>query len=246
MASDIGAKPGDLYLLAAVRKWLMSPNSVRSGKLPPERELAAQFCVSRAEIRKVLSVLKEEGQIHQHVGRGTFLSKEISTSAAISHDEIIMRTSPLAAMQARFVIEPELAKLAALSASPARIDELSALCEAMRRVESWEAYAELDWQFHNAIAEATGNVLLIEFQRILNGVRRYVIWSNVDKSTEAPSSDYHSFDEHELILKAIASRDPLGAETAMRMHLSRTRAQIAGSSAVHSFEIPTDLLASSV
>ena len=213
------------YLLSTVRQWLTGANLGPALKLPPERDLAEQFCVSRAEIRKALSILEEEGQINRHVGRGTFLIRE-PAKPRVDADDIAARTSPMAAMQARFIIEPELAGLAALSASLSQIGELLELCEAMRKSADWETYAELDWRFHNLIAEATGNVLLVEFQRLLNGVRRYVLWGNLQKAVARPPEDYHSFDEHERIVGAIASHDARAATLAMRAHLGTTRIQM--------------------
>lgn len=213
------------YLLSTVRQWLTSTNLGTAQKLPPERVLAEQFCVSRAEIRKALSVLEEEGQINRYVGRGTFLLRE-PAKPQIEDDDIAAQTSPLAAMQARFIIEPELAGLAAFTASIAQVNEMQALCQAMRNATDWEAYAELDWRFHNMIAEATGNVLLVEFQRLLNGVRRYVLWGNLQKAEIRPPEDYHSFSEHELIVEAIAAHNPKAAMMAMRAHLGTTRVQM--------------------
>ena len=213
------------HLVSTVRHWLTAARLGPSGRLPPARDLAAQFCVSRAELRKVLSLLEAEGQIRRHVGRGTFLAKDPPAPGPADED-IAARTSPLAAMQARTIIEPELAGLAALNATGAQIAEMRSLCAGMRQAQSWEAYAELDWRFHNVIAEATGNVLLVEFQRLLNGVRRYVVWGNLLKRPEGPSGDYHSFEEHERVVDAIASRDPEGAIAAMRGHLGGTRSHM--------------------
>jgi DNA-binding FadR family transcriptional regulator len=213
------------HLLAAIRKWLSAHRLDGNLRLPPERELAERFCVSRAELRKALSVLENEGQIARQVGRGTFIVPDAVQSGANSED-IAARTSPLAAMQARQIIEPELCRLAALNATSAQIGEMRSLCARMRRAASWEEYAELDWRFHNTIAEATANVLLIEIQALLNGVRRYVVWGSLIKRPAGPPDNYHSFREHEALVEAIASRDGEAAWRAMSGHLGQTQAQI--------------------
>lgn len=215
------------HLLAAVRKWLSVHRLDGNLRLPPERELAAKFCVSRAELRKVLSTLEEEGQIQRYVGRGTFIVENATQSELVSED-IAARTSPLAAMQARGIIEPELCRLAALNATSAQINEMRSLCRQMENAAIWEEYAELDWRFHNTIAEATGNVLLVEIQSLLNGVRRYVVWGNLLKRPVGPEKDYHSFREHAAIVDAIEARDPERAVQAMSIHLGGTQVQIQG------------------
>ena len=163
------AVPTSTHLLATIRKWLSAHRLDGNLRLPPERELATKFCVSRAELRKVLSILEDEGQIQRHVGRGTFIVEGAAQSALPSED-IAARTSPFAAMQVREIIEPELCRLAALNATSTQVAEMRSLCQRMRRSKSWDEYAELDWRFHNVIAEATGNVLLVEIQSLLNVV----------------------------------------------------------------------------
>jgi len=212
-------------LLIRVRQWLSSFRSGAATRLPAERDMAAKFAVSRAEIRKALAVLEDEGQIRRHVGRGTFVVPD-PVDVAASSEEIAERTSPMAAMQARGVVEPELARLAALNATSVDFAAMRKLVDQMRAAPSWAAYAELDWQFHNLIAEATGNVLLIEIQRLLNDVRRHVVWGNLRKGADAPPPDYHSFSEHEEILRAIEVREGDRAMRAMRQHLEQTQLQL--------------------
>src|SRR6202023_2129775 len=212
-------------LTSTVRHWLDAVRPGADARLPPERELAKKFRVSRAELRKVLAVLEAEGQIQRHVGKGTFVVPPPADFRPDGQD-IAARTSPLAAMQARRAVEPELARLAALNATTAQFVEMRKLCSEMRRAPTWEAYAGLDWRFHNVIAEATGNVLLVEIQRVLHGVRRYVVWGNLVKRAEGPPSDYHSFGEHEEILDAIQARDSDRAVRAMLSHLGGTQSQL--------------------
>jgi DNA-binding FadR family transcriptional regulator len=220
--SEVAHSP---HLLAAIRKWLNAHRLDGHRRLPPERELAERFCVSRGELRKALLVLERDGLIERQVGRGTFIATDQPAGGAAGAD-IAARTSPLAAMQARQIVEPELCRLAALNATSAQIGEMRELCARMRRAGSWEEYAELDWRFHNAIAAATGNVLLAEIQALLNGVRRYVVWGSLIKRPAGPADNYHSFGEHEAILQAIASRDGEAAWRAMAGHLGQTQAQI--------------------
>jgi DNA-binding FadR family transcriptional regulator len=212
------------HFLSTLRQWLKDTRMAPNQKLPAERELAAKFCVTRAEVRKALAILEREGVIHRYVGRGTFVSN--NSVAPHGEEDIAAKTSPLAAMQARYAIEPELARLAAMNATPAQIAEMRSLAQEMRQAESWDSYAHLDWRFHNLIAEATGNNLLIEVQRLLNDVRRYVVWSNLEKNSAGPSRNYHSFDEHEHIIDAIESRNGEIAMQAMLAHLKTTKSQL--------------------
>src|ERR1700682_2147823 len=122
----------EAQLTSTVRHWLSAVRLSADARLPPERELAKKFRVSRAELRKVLAVLEAEGQIQRHVGKGTFVVHPPEDSKPNGED-IAARTSPLAAMQARRVVEPELARLAALNATSSQFIEMRKLCSEMRR-----------------------------------------------------------------------------------------------------------------
>lgn len=212
----------NIEILAQFREWLSDAQLPDDGRLPPERELAERFGVKRAEIRKALAVMEEEGRLHRHVGRGTFLAREEHIEIPADALVIARRTSPPEAMQARIIVEPEIARLAALRATATQIAAMKDFCVQMRRSKTWSEYEDLDWRFHNLLADASGNNLLLEIQRLVNGVRRAVVWGHLAKRPVGPSPDYHSFEEHDAIVEAIANRDRRGAADAMRRHLNST------------------------
>lgn len=199
--------------------------SPSTGRLPSERELASRLGVGRPELRKALGVIEEQGRIVRHVGKGTYLRPQAETPHEIA-ERTALKTSPRAAMEARLAIEPQLAKLAAQNATAEQIMELGNLCVRMKAAASWEDYAELDWRFHNLLAEATGNILLIETQRLLNLVRRRVVWSHLETPPPRPSPEYHSFEEHEAIVRAIGERNGDAAAAAMQVHIEGTRQRL--------------------
>lgn len=207
-----------------LRNWL-SANSLPEGtRLPPERALAETLSVSRAELRKALLVLETEGRLDRHVGRGTFLRDPQKSSIvdAASLAVLAERTGPHEAMLARLMIEPELARLAAFHATPRQISELKTLSSQMRRTGEWEAYEDLDAAFHDLIAESAGNPLLHEVSRIVNSVRKAVVWGRLFLPANGPTEDYHSFAEHDAIVAALDRRDRAGARDAMRKHIEST------------------------
>jgi DNA-binding FadR family transcriptional regulator len=218
--------------LGAIRTWLAGAGALAfGGRLPPERELAGRFGVNRGAVRKALAVLEAEGHIRRYVGRGTFLTEGHALVEGETHHRrdiaaIANLTSPPEAMQARLILEPEVARLAALNATSAHIAELRQLAGRIRAVHSWSEYEDLDWRFHDLIAEASGNKLLVEMQLLVNGVRRAVVWGYLARRPAGPPNDYHSFAEHDAIVEAIADRDRRGAAAAMRRHLDSTAAAL--------------------
>ena len=221
-------------VLAHLRHWLASASLPEDGRLPPERELAERLGVNRSEVRKALAALETEGRIWRHVGKGTFASRAGAPAMGDRRSEladIADGTSPPEAMQARIILEPELARLAALNATRTQLEEMRRLAAAMRAAGVWADYEDLDFRFHELIAEASGNRLLLEVERLVNGVRRSVVWGHLARRPVGPSADYHSFDEHDAIVAAIAERDRRGAAEAMRRHLDSTARALADDAA---------------
>lgn len=223
-------------VLMRLRNWITGSGLARGDRLPPERTLCETLGISRADLRKALLVLEAEGALERHVGRGTFLAKPTrsprgsggidGTIAALAET-----TGPVEAMTARLALEPEIAKLAALHATPKQLRELRQLSDAMRAAPNWSSYEALDSDFHASLAAATGNGLLETLHRILNGVRQAVVWRRLSTPDRGPNADYHSFDEHDAILTALENRDGVAAEQAMTAHLESTLSMMAGKGA---------------
>jgi|TARA_B110000259_G_scaffold186773_1_gene238851 DNA-binding FadR family transcriptional regulator len=206
--------------MEVVRAWVSKTDTAKGSRLPPERKLAEILDLSRPELRKALAVLENEGRIYRHVGRGTFLTEPAALAQMpMSLATLTGRTGPYDAMTARITLEPELAQLAALHATPLQISETQALNAKMRMATTWDEYEQSDHALHDLIAKSAGNILLHELHRIMNAVRRVVVWREINSDLKCPPPDYHSFDEHDAIIAAIANRDGAEAKTAMRSHL---------------------------
>ena len=204
--------------LTQLRAYLARPELPIDSRLPPERELAEHLGISRAELRKALEVLEAENQIWRHVGKGTFIgSRPIDTLADVA--SITRRTNPSEVMRTRLLLEPEVARMAALNATSAQIAEMQACLQRTRAAQTWRQYEAWDNRLHRVIAEATQNTLLLALLDTLNAVRRAVAWGRLRGERLKPAPDHHSFDEHEAIVAAIADRDLDRAAAAMRKHL---------------------------
>jgi DNA-binding FadR family transcriptional regulator len=219
-------KPMSAKVLARVRTWIASSGLSAGARLPPERDLCNSLGVSRTELRKAFLVLEANGSLTREVGRGTFLTKKPEQRKSGNTDRTISdlaeKTGPLEAMMARLALEPELARMAALHASPRQLRQIRDLATRMRNSPSWHIYEELDSEFHDIIAQASGNSLLHELHKILNGVRIVVVWRRLNTPETAPGENYHSFDEHDAIVEALEKRSGSEASKAMQIHLRST------------------------
>ena len=204
--------------LTQLRAWLAQRDLPANSRLPAERELCAVLGVSRGELRKALAVLEEHGELWRHVGKGTFSgSRPVEEPFDIA--AIARATNPREVMRARLVIEPLLAREAALNATGSDLAELGLCLRGAREALTWRHYETWDNRLHRTVAEAARNTVLVALFDTLNAVRRTVVWGRLRENGQRPPGDHHSFVEHDVIVKAIAERDLDGAETAMRRHL---------------------------
>jgi DNA-binding FadR family transcriptional regulator len=205
-------------VITQLRAYLAQAELPEDGRLPPERDLSEALGVSRTELRKALGILEAEGQIWRHVGKGTFVGSRpidgIADIAAMSR-----RTNPAEVMRARLIIEPEIARAAALTATPMQLAELRSCHVRAKEAATWRQYENWDNRFHRTIAEAAQNIPLLGLFDTLNALRRAVTWGRLRATPVKPEPDHHSFAEHEAIIAAIEHRDMNAAAAAMRTHL---------------------------
>jgi DNA-binding FadR family transcriptional regulator len=213
-----GKEISSIGVVMQLRAYLAQAELPDNGRLPPERDLAAELGVSRAELRKALAALESEGRLWRHVGKGTFLGNR-PLDATTDVAGMVQRTNPAEVMKARLALEPEIARLAALNATPGQIAQMRDCMVRSRKAETWRQYEMWDNHLHRAIGEATQNTLLLGLLDTVSAVRRAVSWGRLRGERLRPPPDHHSFAGHEAIVAAIEDRDMAGAAAAMRLHL---------------------------
>lgn len=209
--------------LDALRQIVAQHAAFPQRALPTERELTVEFGVSRRAVRRALAVLEAEGQIWRRQGKGTFVGPT-PPSAAMSFARLSGRTNFSEVMEARLHLEPALASLAALRANGEQMAILRRLNERTTRQQAAEhpdaEGIELwDSALHRGIAEAAGNRLMLDIYEMLDAIRLDPAWRDLrQRARNAERLDTYSHD-HDDIVGAIESRDPIKAATAMRGHL---------------------------
>jgi GntR family transcriptional repressor for pyruvate dehydrogenase complex len=194
-------------------------------KLPPERELAHQLQVGRTTVREALKLLTLSGLLEAKRGDGTyvnleftnFISRQIEWPVLLSGGEVDM------IVEVREALELKAARLAAERATPKEVEEIAIykqLGDSKKR--DFRHETDVDLQFHNAIAVASHNRLLLLVMASLREIlRKYIYLSN-----EKTSSNQTTLSEHEAIYKAIAAHDPEAADKSMHHHLEVSKAEI--------------------
>lgn len=196
-------------------------------KLPSENRICAAFGVSRPVVREALRKLRDDGLLEARRGVGSFVRKrppqgliEFAAAGSVSG---LMR-----AMEARMVVEKATARLAAQRAGTqdiARIDAALQLLEG--QLQRRDMAGRADFDFHLAIAEASGNEVFVtmlqsirdEMERaiaVAQGITRKGSQGRVDRVAQ----------EHRQIYEAILAQDPEAAGLAMAWHLLQVRQRV--------------------
>jgi DNA-binding GntR family transcriptional regulator len=184
-------------------------NVLPAGERLAEPQLAALFKRSRTPIREAILRLEWERLAERSVRRGFVVG-------GISLDEV------LEIYAVREVIDGLAARLAAEGSLPSDLEHLRWLNRRLRKAGEQHDYKlmlELNIEFHESIARASRNGLLLQFMRqIHDWVRRFsdTTFSYRGRGAEAAK-------EHDALLEALARRDPDAAERIARDHMARAR-----------------------
>jgi DNA-binding FadR family transcriptional regulator len=208
---------------------LMAAGEFKIGtRLPAERDLALQLGVSRPSVREALIALEVEGMIEVRTGSGIYV-KQSQPGRTLS-DEAQSDWGPLEVISARLVIEAEVAAMAAQQASKSQI---RAMHGALKKMQDEAAAGEVprwgDEAFHESIAKACGNSVLLDTVKRLWQARNGPLFERLGAHFEHPASWQAAIAEHQQVLSAIESRNSSAARRAMHKHLKQAHKRYSAS-----------------
>jgi GntR family transcriptional repressor for pyruvate dehydrogenase complex len=212
-------------------KGMIAEGRLKSGdQLPPERDLAEKFVVSRTSVREALRALESLGLVEIRPGEGTFV-REVSIETLIEPLALIMVSQREAIgelFEARRLLEPTIAALAAVRATPEEIHEMERILEQQaKEIATGKTGLTEDAAFHAAIGTAAHNRAIT---RIAHAVMDLLTQSR-EESLNTPGRPNRSHEDHKRIVAAIAARDDAGARRAMLDHLEAVEALVLGADA---------------
>ena len=187
-------------------------------QLPTERDLSEQIGVGRRAIRRALEVLEAEGLIWRRQGAGTFIGQE-PRDGEQQLNKLPEMSNMLEVMEVRLRLEPSLAQLAAIRATPQDIAQMRYLAEKVAEAGDMDGRELWDGALHRAIAKAAGNTLFLALFDVVDRMRQDESWRHVREAlrTREAVSLYKA--QHCTIVDAIERHDPVSAERSMRQHL---------------------------
>jgi GntR family transcriptional repressor for pyruvate dehydrogenase complex len=200
-------------------KTMIGEGRLKSGdQLPPERDLAEKFLVSRTSVREALRALESVGLIEIRPGEGTFV-REISVDALVEPLALVLlsqRAMIEELFEARRLLEPAIAGLAAQRATKDEVQEMERILEAQaKEIGSGNTGLAQDAAFHAAIGTAAHNRAIT---RIVHAVMDLLAQSR-EEAISTPGRPTRSHEDHRRILAAIRAGDAQAAERAMLDHV---------------------------
>jgi len=212
-------EPRRLYRQIAeqIAQLIASGEFLPGSRLPAERELAASLGVSRASVREAIISLEIGGLVDVRVGTGIFVAATATPRGAATDEG----PGPFELLDARKLVEGEIAALAAVRSQPADID---ALRQSVREMEAgirdFALREAIDREFHLRIAKGTGNGSL---ELVVAGLwdQRAELWGRMQQHFHTAELALKTIEDHDAIVSAIAARDAEGARSAMHRHLAR-------------------------
>lgn len=211
---------------ALIKDGSWSPRS----RLPSETELARRFGMSRPVIRQALARLRDDGLIQSRQGSGSFVLEPIDGRDVAPSQVAFPAISSFADVTAfasfREGMEGEIAAAAALNRTE---EQLAAIASVLSQLDGKKPLSDRpqdDFDFHLAVAKATGNPFFINSLSSLRDqmmMGMSLIWN-----FSADSADFRNtvVRHHRAIYAAIASRDDGAARTAMKEHLQWASARM--------------------
>ncbi|MCE8019487.1 FCD domain-containing protein [Halomonas sp. MCCC 1A11036] len=188
-----------------------------------ERQISETLNVGRSAAREAILMLEIEGLVEVKKGSGTYLiSDELSAPKPLETADDV---GPFELLQARQVVESNVAGLAALSVTKSDILRMRQALEMERKgIEEQNNDYSSDELFHRLIAEATQNSVLVDTVSELWKTRdRSLMWARLHERIF--DTDYRKqwLRDHQEILSALQLKDSEGARRAMWQHLENVR-----------------------
>ncbi|TRL41228.1 GntR family transcriptional regulator [Rhizobium straminoryzae] len=186
---------------------------MQPGAVISEKELCAEFGVSRTPVREALQRLADEGLVDIFPHSGTYVSR---ISFKVAEEGFVIRRA----------LEIESVRKAVANVTDAEIDRLKTLIAQMEGIlasNELEKYLDCDDMFHSAIAGISG------YPRIWKFITLAKVHLDRMRQLSAPVPGHLAMvtEQHDTIVRALASRSADQAELAMRIHLDTSFAVMA-------------------
>lgn len=188
-------------------------------RLPTERDLSEKMGVGRRTVRLALESLMAEGLIWRQQGKGTFAGQPPDKTQVLAA-EIVGETNFAEVMAARICIEPALAAMSTRHVQPADIARMRDLARRTLQATDADSIELWDGALHRLIARLAHNKPLYTAFSMIDEIRGNARWRGLRSKARSLETLKISDAEHREIIDQIEAGNAVGAEAAMRSHLT--------------------------
>jgi GntR family transcriptional repressor for pyruvate dehydrogenase complex len=203
-------------ILGMIASGQLSPGD----KLPREKELAAQLGLSRNSLREAVRALTLLRVVEPKQGDGTYvtsLQPHLLTEAMGLVADLMGGRAVAELYQVRRILEAEATMLAAVRMGQEDLERLSRLVDDIVAADTFESFIDADAAFHDLVAVSSGNQVLASLLRSLSSrTMRARRW----RALAEEGALARSADQHRVIYRAIAQREPDVARAAAALHVA--------------------------
>lgn len=207
--------------------------SLKSGdRLPPERELATEFGVSRPSLREAIQKLASKGMVQSKQGGGTYVTNALEATFFDPWQDMMGSHPNLREdmLEFRRMLEGQAAEWAAERATEADLTRLGQRFAALNATftnENMDQRSEADIAFHQAVGEAAHNALLGHLSSALLRLMHDNIRLNLGELKTVPAAGNLLKSQHAAIYESIVGRKPQAARAAAETHIDFVRETLA-------------------
>ncbi|MEL4012711.1 FCD domain-containing protein [Dryocola clanedunensis] len=194
-------------------------------RLPPERNIAEKYGVSRTIVREALLMLELQGTVDIRQGSGVYVMRVPAENEAEEEAFFNSDIGPFEMLQARQLLESNIAAFAAKMATKADIDNLKRILEQEQRaIAANDLSQDNNKLFHLVLAGASQNQMLLStVESIWQHHDSSPLWQQLRANIETRAYRLKWQGDHQTILAALRRRDVMGSWQAMWQHLENVK-----------------------
>lgn len=206
-------------------KFIITRDLKAGDKLPNEYDLAKTLEVGRSTLREAVRSLVSRNILEVRQGSGTYVSENPGIGEDPLGFAFVEDTLKLTAdlFSLRYILEPEVAILAAYNRTEEQIDYLEQVGNEIEdSINTTDLlHFELDIEFHSIIADMSGNIAMTNLIPVVNqSITLYNSYYTNEKSKS------ETVDSHREIIEAIRNKNPFQARSAMQGHIANNQRQL--------------------
>ena len=197
--------------------YFVKKNFELSDRVPSERQIADDLGFNRTTLRTAMHRMVKEGLLERQVGVGTFFKinpQELSENFA----KISTKCTHTELLEARIMLEPKLANLAAINATIADVKKLKNVCSTSKKING-KTLEEMDIIFHDIMAEISKNNMLKQMYMVVSNLRKKLSKEFKELHCESYECSETWKKHKQSIIEALEKRDGKAAYKAAKEKL---------------------------